>query len=708
MRPCIEKLCAVLVLILCVFTAAPAQTYALSPVKTTNAWDNFYGNWSGPIRSYLGVAPDGGYERVEWTDESGLVAETYSQDFVIQSSVTIDPATYTPTGAETVLWGGYYADAASRYVVTGQDNHEESDEKAVVRVTKYDKDWKYLDHCEFSAINTYVPFAFGSLRMMEADGVLWIRTCHEMYALDDGLHHQSNMTLRVDTATMEPVKGYTSPGYVSHSFNQFILSANSTVYTIDHGDAYSRSVALQQIAPLDNHEVTVLPIEGEIGDNYTGVTVGGFTANEAGTSFLVAGTTVDQDRQFATGNSARGAQNVFLSLVRNPTGLEQATVETKMLTDYAFDSEVTATTPHLVKINNDRYLVLWGEGRANVFESDGFFYVFVDGDGDTLGSVKKAAGELSDCAPIVVGNKVVWYYTTTNLGEGFEPSAPQFVSVDAETGAVSRVDASLYTVSFDPQNGEPASSQTVRGGRVFAQPANPVRAGYTFTGWYDENNDPYDFSLSASRDIALHACWDPLFTDVDASTPHAEDIWWLSESGVSTGWENEDGSGSHFSGMSTVVRQDMAAFLHRLARYAGLTLDTPLSLSFTDVTNATPHADDIRWLAATGISYGWKNEQDSGYHFSGMSGVTRQDMAAFLYRLAGEPAYEPSAEDRAKFSDVTNATPHAKEIWWLASTGVSTGWDDGNGTAHFSGMSTVVRQDMAAFLHRLYENVLSR
>ena len=197
------------------------------------------------------------------------------------------------------------------------------------------------------------------------------------------------------------------------------------------------------------------------------------------------------------------------------------------------------------------------------------------------------------------------------------------------------------------------------------------------------------------------------FTDVMDATPHAGDIRWLAENGISTGWDNGDGT-YHFSGMSTVVRQDMAAFLHRLAIFAGASLQETVELTFSDVTDATPHADDIRWLAATGVSQGWRDEGKGTYHFSGMSGVTRQDMAAFLYRLAGSPDFEPTEGQKAKFTDVDDSTPHAKEIWWLAKNGVSTGWDDGGGKAHFSGMSTVVRQDMAAFLHRLYDNVLAK
>ena len=93
--------------------------------------------------------------------------------------------------------------------------------------------------------------------------------------------------------------------------------------------------------------------------------------------------------------------------------------------------------------------------------------------------------------------------------------------------------------------------------------------------------------------------------------------------------------------------------------------------------------------------------------YRGMSSVVRQDMAAFLYRWAGSPEYMPLNTDMHRFCDVDRLTPHAKEIWWLASTGISEGWLDSDGSRTFRGMSPVTRQDMAAFLYRLCGNAES-
>ena len=69
------------------------------------------------------------------------------------------------------------------------------------------------------------------------------------------------------------------------------------------------------------------------------------------------------------------------------------------------------------------------------------------------------------------------------------------------------------------------------------------------------------------------------------STPHAEDILWLAHAGISTGWKEADGT-STFRGMSPVVRQDMAAFLRRLAAKAGKDGGVKPKTDFSDVTNA--------------------------------------------------------------------------------------------------------------------------
>ena len=192
-----------------------------------------------------------------------------------------------------------------------------------------------------------------------------------------------------------------------------------------------------------------------------------------------------------------------------------------------------------------------------------------------------------------------------------------------------------------------------------------------------------------------------MFSDVDINTPHVSDILWLANAGITTGWKMPDGN-IEFRGMSPVVRQDMAAFLYRLAGSPQY-VPTPQDVeTFRDVNSKTPHATEIWWLASTGISKGW-DMHDGTFEFRGTSTVVRQDMAAFLRRLTKWMGGDDSLPENVvnPFRDVTDGTAHREAIIWLASTGVTTGWTEPDGSKTYRGMSPVVRQDMAAFLHRL-------
>ncbi len=65
---------------------------------------------------------------------------------------------------------------------------------------------------------------------------------------------------------------------------------------------------------------------------------------------------------------------------------------------------------------------------------------------------------------------------------------------------------------------------------------------------------------------------------------------------------------------------------------------------------------------------------------------------------------EVSVGRRAFFLDADpgDTANHAGEVEWLASVGVTRGWDMKDGTCQFRGKNTVARQDMAAFMYRLY------
>lgn len=110
---------------------------------------------------------------------------------------------------------------------------------------------------------------------------------------------------------------------------------------------------------------------------------------------------------------------------------------------------------------------------------------------------------------------------------------------------------------------------------------------------------------------------------------------------------------------------------------------------FSDVGESHVFCLPISWMAVTGLSTGYS---DGTYRPA--AGLTRQTLAAFFWRRAGEP--EP-APDAPEFSDVPESSPFHDAISWMAGEGITTGRPDGS----FGATDPVTRQAMAAFFYRL-------
>ncbi|EYR62706.1 hypothetical protein N866_05795, partial [Actinotalea ferrariae CF5-4] len=113
----------------------------------------------------------------------------------------------------------------------------------------------------------------------------------------------------------------------------------------------------------------------------------------------------------------------------------------------------------------------------------------------------------------------------------------------------------------------------------------------------------------------------------------------------------------------------------------------PWTGGFWDVPASSPFREEIAWLSATGVTTGYPDGS-----FQPTTEVTRETMAAFLYRLAGSPATTTTV----RFTDVPATHRFAREISWLADQGITTGFTDGK----FRPGEAVSRAAMAAFLHR--------
>lgn len=378
-----------------------------------------YGICETPIHSYLTEMPDGTFLRVEASDPTfpevgdNITVEYYDRDyrFIRRQMIT----------REMPLFGGYYFDGEYHYMVFAK-NRFGRDYTTEMIVVKYSQDWRRLDDtARIQGPNSVVMFSAGTLRMTHSGGILHIRTCHEM-----GNGHQANLSLRIYTPDMvllsmsQDTTQDNKTGFVSHSFNQFVAEDEGDFLAVDHGDAYPRSVVLFRCRDSADtikmkgtlEQLDLLPIYGEIGENATGVTVGGLEVSEK--AYLVAGSSIPQDGTV----DFDGMKNVFLSVTPKEDFSQEGT-KLIWLTNYAQGGSKSARMPYLVELDKNSYGILWMEGQK-------LRYTFVDGMGKGDGTIYTADAPLSECTPICKDGKIIWYVT-----EGIVTgSVPYFCELD--------------------------------------------------------------------------------------------------------------------------------------------------------------------------------------------------------------------------------------------------------------------------------------
>jgi hypothetical protein len=182
----------------------------------------------------------------------------------------------------------------------------------------------------------------------------------------------------------------------------------------------------------------------------------------------------------------------------------------------------------------------------------------------------------------------------------------------------------------------------------------------------------------------------------------ADDINWLYKFGVAGGITAQDGKKFYMPGTS-VYRSQMATFMYKLA--GSPAFSSPIITPFVDVPTTHPQYKEIAWLASEGISTG-ATDTATGKKIYAPNGTVRRDqMAIFMYTLAGSPSYTPPS--KSVFSDVDSYNNNYDYIAWLSSWNISNGVTI-DGKKLYMSASSVTRGQMSTFMHKLYDGVLSR
>jgi hypothetical protein len=229
---------------------------------------------------------------------------------------------------------------------------------------------------------------------------------------------------------------------ITHSFAQYIKRDSSGLYVLEQneGPRYVKlskyeNDSLNQTGKLERTSVPIFEYGGSRTSAWAIACYASVDGMElSADNILTIGTSIDQS-QYDTVTTDT-SHNLYLTVTPKDDMTEEATTVT-WLTDFSGDGK-TFLGARLTKINDNRFLISWEEMDSNQTPSDEndvlsisvLHYLFVDGQGKKLSKEFTAAAPVTDCRPIVKGDKIVYYASNALM--------VNFYTIDAQTGAFAK------------------------------------------------------------------------------------------------------------------------------------------------------------------------------------------------------------------------------------------------------------------------------
>ena len=398
----------------------PIESYEVynNTSRYTDIYDRNF-EWASRINNYL-YEEDGNLVRIENREKdennkkSRVIIERYDKNGkkIFEKNFEYKEDRF----------GGFYRGEEYNYLFFGNYNNKKNDKKEVIRIIKYDRKFNELAKLSIKGACTLVPFGCGSLRCAEIGDTVLVHTARINY---NG--HQTSLTIAFNEDTMLLLNaddlGEFQRNHVSNSFNQFVMADGNEFITVDHGDAYPRSILVSWLrteamepepgSPASGGGLYVtdrnlfspsrkkglLNIPGEIGFRVTGLSIG--SAINLKNKVLVGINRIDYSKSEYL--SANTMDIVLYSLDKNTLKVIE-----KKYTNYAKSKDITYSAPKMVKLDEARAMLIWNKinktSEKNVLQ-----YLIVDENGKKLSEIKTVKGMIiADETPIIYNNKVVW------------------------------------------------------------------------------------------------------------------------------------------------------------------------------------------------------------------------------------------------------------------------------------------------------------
>ncbi len=343
------------------------------------------------------------------------------------------------------------------------------------------------------------------------------------------------------------------------------------------------------------------------------------------------------------------------------------------------------------------------------------------------------------CSPTVRINNDLWEVGPVTVESNYSYvwiTSPTMVPAAYE-------DAQTFKVTFDSKGGSAVPAITgVYYAKSIVRPADPVRSGYTFKGWYKDAAYTALFRFEGENgknriyeDCTLYAKWEAKapsnpcanghtfgayvynndatsqkdgtktrtcsvckktetvtaagtkrtnpFVDVKKSDYFYAQVLWAVEKEITNGID-----ATHFAPENGCTRGQVVTFLWRAA---GKPKPASKTNPFVDVKKDAYYYDAVLWAVEKGITNGM-----DATHFAPDATCTRGQIVTFLYRAAGKPKVSGSNP----FTDVKMTDYFYDAVLWAVKNEITNGVD----ATHFAPASTCTRGQVVTFLYRKENN----
>ena len=283
-----------------------------------------------------------------------------------------------------------------------------------------------------------------------------------------------------------------------------------------------------------------------------------------------------------------------------------------------------------------------------------------------------------------------FFYTFSGWDEGTVKD--QVVTFNGSWTKGDKDPSKWATVTFNSNGGSAVASQTVKSSATATKPTNPTRSGYTFAGWYTDNEKfttKYDFATPVTKNITLYAKWNTNYVPYYPPVPPTVKI------------EDDDALGlnttDHFAYIvgygngevrpqNNITRAEVATIFFRLLTDDVRDENLTKTNRYSDVAATAWYNTAVSTLSSMGIITGYPDGT-----FRPNAAITRAEFAAIAARFDNN-----GDKAAAKFSDI--ATHWAKdEISIAYNNGWITGYPDGT----FGPQRDITRAETMTLVNRV-------